>query len=185
MSVLPDHEIRDLAWDRLIVPFSMEQLQPASYDVRLGHKIMVPHFRDPRAVDLGDRETIMNRTEEIDITDGYLLQNGRFVLASTVEHVEIPRNIVGAIEGKSSVARTGLQIHCAGYLDPGFKGYVTMELVNFFDLPVILRPGVLIAQLSFRYLSSPCDVPYQGRYQNAPGVEGSKYDPNGKMPDKA
>lgn len=184
MSVLADKNLRYYAYRMdLITPFREEQLQPASYDVRLGTDIHIPHLRDTRSIDLGDRNTIVDRTDLAVIHDGYALHPGRFILASTEERVNLDNKLVGRIEGKSSLARIGLQIHCAGYLDPGFRGNVTMEIYNLFDLPVILRPGVLIAQLSFETLVEPCDRPYQGRYQDAKGAEGSRYDPEGKMPD--
>lgn len=184
--ILPDHQIRRLARKAdLIIPFDEDQLQPASYDVRIGSELRIPHFRDVRSIDLGDPETIIDRTDAIDLGSGYAIQPNRFVLAATEEVVSIPDTIVGRIEGKSSLARLGLQIHSAGYLDPGFVGNVTLELVNFFDMAVVIRPGILIAQLSFAWMSDRCEKPYQGRYQNADRVQGSRYHPQGRMPKDA
>lgn len=191
MSQLPDHLIASACIARpglrypgpLIVPFTRKQLQPASYDVRLNSIIRVPHFRDTRAIDLGDSSTVIDRTDEYDLIEhhGYMLQQGRFVLGSTVEVVNIPDYLVGRIEGKSSLARSGIQVHCAGFIDPGFRGNITVELVNFHDMPVILRPNILIAQFSFERLSSPCSDPYAGRYQDSEGVVGSRYHKDGEM----
>lgn len=182
MSQLSDRHIIQRARDGLITPWNPEQLQPASYDVRLFHIIRISHFRDTRVLDLGDTDTLVNRTDEYDLNEhrGYMLQPNRFILAGTAERVDIPTNMVGRIEGKSSLARLGLQIHCAGFLDPGFRGNVTMEIVNLFDLPIILRPGILIAQLSFDYLCERASAPYKGRYQDSQGVIGSRYHPEGK-----
>jgi dCTP deaminase len=90
--------------------------------------------------------------------------------------VSIPNGLVARIEGKSSVGRLGLMIHItAGYIDPGFNGPITLELYCVHPLPVMLYAGELIAQLSFHQMSSPAEKPYSGRYQNAKGVESSKY----------
>lgn len=182
MTVLPDHEIKRYAMKQHMVdPYEDFLLQPASYDVRLNHMLRVPKRHSLCPIDLIEPETIRNRTEEYDLEKegGFALYSGRFVLGSTIESVKVPHNIVGRIEGKSSIARLGLQIHCAGYLDPGFHGNVTVELVNFFDSPIILRPGVPIAQLSFEYMSSKAQNPYsktRNHYQDSEGVVDSKFD---------
>lgn len=183
MSVLPDHQIEDLVYKKgLIAPYLAGNLQPASYDVRLDEVIRVPHRNSLKSIDVADPESMRERTELYSMRDngnGFSLGPGRFVLGATMEYVAIPNDLVGRIEGKSSVARLGLQIHCAGYLDPGFRGNVTVELVNFFDVPIIIRPEMLIAQFSFEWMSEPCRVPYQsGRnhYQNSQGVIDSRYD---------
>jgi dCTP deaminase len=182
MSVLSDQYIEKYAKQfNMIEPFMFELLQPASYDVRLSPILRVPHTRSFKSIDLGDPETVKGRTEvfNMDEEGGYALQPGRFVLGSTIESVDIPDYIVGRIEGKSSIARLGLQIHCAGYLDPGFRGNVTVELVNFFDMPIILRPGVKIAQFSFERMTNNARKPYcneRNHYQDSEGTIESKYE---------
>lgn len=205
MSVLPDREIAYYSHGRLpanpdariraiekglalIHPWNDEQLQPASYDVRLGSELLVPWVgpKNPMAphefIDLGG--PVPDDTYvPFDMGDGgfYTLYPRKFVLGVTQERVNVPNDIVGRIEGKSSIGRVGITAHVtAGYLDPGFRGCVTLEIVNLFPIAIRLRPGVLIAQLGFEYMSGPCDRPYgsaglKSRYQNADGVQGSRH----------
>jgi dCTP deaminase len=185
MSVLPDWEIRERCDSllkgfggppALIQEFDEEYLQPSSYDVKLASFVLVPSSKFIHPIDT--RKPAENRSELVDISDGFLLSQGRFVLGSTQEWVNIHTDIVGRIEGKSSRARQGIQIHSAGYLDPGFCGNVTLEIVNFSPDAVLLWPDVLIAQLSFEKMTDHCETPYGERnnhYQFSKGVVGSRY----------
>jgi dCTP deaminase len=181
MSVLPDIAIRNKARsDRLIEPYHEGQLQPASYDVRLGSELLVPFSISKDPIDL--REPVPDDIyERIDMSMGYVLRPREFVLGVTEERVNIPNGIVGRIEGKSSIGRLGLTAHVtAGYLDPGFCGRVTLEIVNLFPRQIRLRPGVFIAQLGFEYMAGPSKRPYgspglQSRYQGADDVQGSRH----------
>jgi dCTP deaminase len=159
----------------MIEPYNPDQIQPASYDVRLGNTFRV-FQRDARmAVDLDDPIDI---TKEVFVPDGSFLtlHPGEFVLGATAEKVNMPDDIVARIEGKSSIGRLGLMAHVtAGYIDPGFRGKITLEMACFHPLAIMLRPGKLIAQLSFHEMSGPAAKPYRGRYQDAEGVEASKY----------
>lgn len=146
------------------------QIQPCSVDLRLSHRFVVfrpsaTAFIDP---ELHDASTF---TESIDIPEGgqFVLHPGEFVLASTVERVEVPDDLVAKVDGRSSLGRLAIMIHAtAGFVDPGFRGAITLELSNVGRLPVALRPGMRICQVSFETLSSPCRRPY--------GVaRGSKY----------
>ena len=90
-----------------------------------------------------------------------MLHPGEFVLGSTLEHIELPIDLVARVEGKSSLGRLGLLIHStAGYVDPGFKGHLTLELSNVSNLPITLYYGMKIGQLSYVRLSTPADIPY-------------------------
>lgn len=184
MTVLPDWEIRQRCSERegfggesaLIQDFDEELLQPSSYDVKLAPEVLVPSSRFIHAIDT--RKPAEDRTERVSIEDGFLLHQNRFVLAATVEWVNVHTDLVGRIEGKSSRARQGIQIHSAGYLDPGFRGNVTLEIVNFSPDSVILFPNVLIAQLSFEKLTDHCEASYGERgnhYQFSKGAVGSRY----------
>jgi dCTP deaminase len=83
------------------------------------------------------------------------------VLGRTLERVELPEDIVARIEGKSSIGRLGLIVHAtAGFVDPGFKGSLTLEITNLTRIPIKLYAGLLIAQLSFMTLDAPAEVPY-------------------------
>jgi dCTP deaminase len=83
------------------------------------------------------------------------------VLGSTLVRVGLPDELVARLEGKSSLGRLGLLIHStAGYVDPGWDGYLTLELSNVANLPITIYPGMRIGQISFFRLSTPADVPY-------------------------
>jgi dCTP deaminase len=162
-SVLSDGTIRRLveAGRIKIDPWDPGMVQPASVDLNLGPSFRVFHnFRVP-AIDLADPPT--NLTEHVELADGesFVIHPGEFVLGRTEEFVEIPDDIVARIEGKSSLGRLGLIVHAtAGFVDPGFKGTLTLEITNLTRVPIILWPGKPIAQLSFMTLDAPAERPY-------------------------
>ena len=99
-----------------------------------------------------------------------MLHPGEFVLGSTLERIGVPDDLVGRIEGKSSLGRLGLIIHStAGFIDAGFDGHITLELTNIATLPITLYPGMKIGQVSFMQMTTPADKPYGS------GATGSKY----------
>jgi dCTP deaminase len=162
-SVLSDGTIRRLVADGRIVvePWDEAMLQPASVDIRLGDSFRVFHNYRVTAIDL--REPPRNLTEEIVVPDGeaFAIHPGEFVLGRTLETVEIPDNIVSRIEGKSSIGRLGLIVHAtAGFVDPGFRGSLTLEITNLTRVPIKLYAGLPIAQLSFMALDAPAERPY-------------------------
>lgn len=99
-----------------------------------------------------------------------------FSLSCTKECISLGPGVAAQVGGKSSLARLGIEVHLtAGFCDPGFTGQITLEMINNGPDDVLLTAGMPIAQLVFYRLSEPADPPYQGRYQNATGVEASKY----------
>ncbi len=97
----------------------------------------------------------------VDDDEPFILHPGEFVLGQTVEWVELPIDLVARLEGKSSLGRLGLLIHStAGYVDPGWRGNLTLELSNVANLPIALYYGMRIGQISFFRMSSPVDRPY-------------------------
>ena len=100
----------------------------------------------------------------------FILHPGEFVLGSTMERLCLPDDLVARLEGKSSLGRIGLLIHStAGYVDPGWRGHLTLELSNVANLPITLYYKMKIGQLSFSQLTTPVDNPYGS------AVLGSKY----------
>ncbi len=162
MTVLSDHTIKMmLAEGKIVVePLGEGCIQPASVDVHLDKHILV--FRNSRRPYIDVREDLSDLTEMEEIGDHpFMLHPGEFVLGSTLEVIEIPDDLVARLEGKSSLGRVGLLIHStAGYVDPGWKGHLTLELSNVANLPITLYHGMKIGQLSFLQLSTPADVPY-------------------------
>jgi dCTP deaminase len=102
-------------------------------------------------------------TEVVAVGDDepFILHPGEFVLGQTLEWVELPDDVVARLEGRSSLGRLGLLIHStAGYVDPGWKGNLTLELSNVANLPIALYAGMGIGQISFFAMSGPVERPY-------------------------
>lgn len=190
MSVLAD---RDLRW-RInfagvpprfgsgsaigIEPFDESRLQPASIDLTLANEWLT-YPEGSEAIDMGYVKDIQI---EKTVAETYLLRPHELVLCSTVEYVEIPHDLQGSIHGKSSLGRLGLLVHItAGFIDPGFKGKITLEMYNLNNRSIFLRAGNPICQLSLTELSCPAKKPYGhpdlgSHYQNQREVTGSRYD---------
>jgi dCTP deaminase len=162
-SVLSDGTIRRLVAEGrvLIDPWDGTMVQPASVDLRLGTSFRVFHNHRITAIDLADPPRNLTELVEVDDDESFVIHPGEFVLGRTQEHVELPDDIVARIEGKSSLGRLGLIVHAtAGFVDPGFKGTLTLEITNLTRVPIILWPGKPIAQLSFMALDQPAERPY-------------------------
>lgn len=154
---LSDVDIKKAVKAKEIVlePFSDARVQSVSYDIRLGNKFIVndestTHFIDPV-------KKIFAKTREINIKDGaeFILHPGVSVLGTSKEYFGSDDYLI-QIGGKSSLARIGLMIHnTAGIINPGHFLNVTLELTNQNNVPIILRPGMDIAQLTFSQISSP------------------------------
>jgi dCTP deaminase len=162
-SVLSDGTIRRLVHEGRIRidPWDPDMVQPASVDLRLGPSFRVFHNHRIQVIDLADPPSGL--TEHVEVADGdaFVIHPNEFVLGRTTEHVELPDDVVARIEGKSSLGRLGLIVHAtAGFVDPGFSGTLTLEITNFNSVPIVLRPGLPIAQLSFMTLDRPAEVPY-------------------------
>jgi dCTP deaminase len=172
VSVLSDRDIAvALASGRVRVePYDETDLQPSSIDLHLDRSFRV--FRNNRYPYIDVRTPQPDLTELLNVADDerFILHPGEFVLGQTLEWVELPNDLVARLEGKSSLGRLGLLIHStAGYVDPGWKGKLTLELSNVANLPVALYFGMKIGQISFFAMSSPVDRPYGSK-----GL-GSKY----------
>lgn len=121
----------------------------------------------------------LTELESIEEKSPFILHPGEFVLAVTLERVELPAYLVGRLDGKSSLGRLGLIVHStAGFVDPGFKGRLTLELSNIANLPIMLYSAMPISQISFVRLTTPADKPYGSagsKYQEQTGPEPSRY----------
>lgn len=152
-----------------IKPMMAEQIQPASFDIRLGNTFSVVEDSSTGIITLG--EQIKYRTIT---TDTYLILPGQFVLATTMEYFELPDDLTAFVEGRSSLGRMGLFIQNAGWVDPGFKGEITLELFNANRCAIELRAGRRVGQLVFAKMDSPALNPYNGKYQGQTGATGSR-----------
>ena len=173
MTLLNDWEIGSRG-PEIITPFREERVQPASYDLALGSEFIVFNAHEELFLDLGDLRD--RSAQRIKTNKGVVLHPGEFVLGVTEERITLPNNIVGRLEGKSSIGRLGVLIHVtAGFVDPGWDGCLTLEIYNVRKIPVILRPGLPFCQISFYLMEAAALTPYQGRYQGANTVDTSRY----------
>lgn len=141
----------------LIDPLS--QLGPSSLDLRLGFDLVGTRTLQTTHIDLaGDRARSKLRDQKpayfdrqrLDPNGQFVLHPGAFLLASTLEFIRLPRDIAGRLEGRSSLGRLGLQVHAtAGFVDPGFEGILTFELINSGKLPITVFPGMRLGQICF------------------------------------
>lgn len=158
-----------------------ESIQPASIDLHLGNKVIVPMNGKEFVLDpyeLSSMQSAFSFPFRIDaeagMPPGYELFPGEFILAAT-ERVRLGNSLVAQVAGKSSVARYGLMIESAGFIDPGFDGCITLEIYNQMPFSVLLVPGQPICQLAVSRLDVPADVGYAGKYQGADGPQASRY----------
>lgn len=177
--ILSDRDIENAVTrgDLKINPFvAEEQIQPASVDLTLDTQFVQLRTLGPIRPD----QPMMGQPY---YPDGYTrtlvkhgeyfgLAPGGFVLASTRERVELPNWLTGEVRDKSSVARLGLSLLPAGYIDPGFRGHITLEIVNHTQYVWALKPGMRICQLVlFAMFNRPARAygdAHGSRYQDQP-----------------
>ena len=152
-----------------ITPVEKEQIQPASVDVRLGNTFSIVEDMSRGILSL-DNEIVYKTIT----ADTYVLLPGQFVLASTMEYFELPDNLTAFVEGRSSLGRIGLFIQNAGWVDPGFRGEITLELFNASRCAIELKAGRRVGQLVFAQLDETALNPYSGKYQGQRGATGSR-----------
>ncbi len=181
--ILSDRSIREeLGAGRIVIdPFDEGLLQPASVDLRCDHLFRVFRNYTSRVIDVKLDQRDLTELVEIGADDSFVLHPGEFVLGSTLERVAIADDLVGHVEGKSSLGRLGLLIHStAGFVDPGFDGHITLELSNVANLPITIYPRMKIGQISFLRMTTPADRPYGSagtgsKYQGQRGPTPSRY----------
>ncbi|MDO4929183.1 MAG: dCTP deaminase [Corynebacterium sp.] len=164
----------------LIEPYDEQLVQPSSVDVRLDRFFRV--FNNSRYTHIDPKQEQEDLTSPVEVPEGeaFVLHPGEFVLGATLEKFTLPDHIAGRLEGKSSLGRLGLVTHStAGFIDPGFSGYITLELSNAANLPITLWPGMKVGQLALFKLTSPAEHPYGtsglgSKYQGQRGPTPSK-----------
>lgn len=165
--ILSDRDIKKALNDKRIVihptPDLPTQLGSCMLDLQLGNVYRVFNHSKTPYIDPLNPETLADITTEIRVKDGepFTLHPGEFILAMTREYVEIPNDLTGTLEGRSSIGRLGVVVHStAANIECGFRGNITLELANMGRIPVMLYPGMRICSLSFQELSSPAEIPY-------------------------
>lgn len=175
MTVLCNTSIKRLVeTEKLVENFASmkDQLQPASFDFRLGESMKLARHSHI-SLDPFDRSSLEDGMVDMPLikntdNDAYwLIEPYDFCLAYTMEKVNIPTFLGCTVSGRSSIGRLGLFVHItAGWVDPGFSGYVTLEIYNANPRALILKPGMKIGQFIFHRLDQESSHPYSGRYQN-------------------
>ena len=169
--ILSDGTIKRMLAEKTLVitPLTPAQIQPASVDIRLGNTFSVVEDSPSGIIRLDNEIHYQTIT-----TDTYLLLPGQFVLATTMEYFELPDDLTAFVEGRSSLGRMGLFIQNAGWVDPGFKGEITLELYNANRCAIELKAGRRVGQLVFARMDAAAQNPYRGKYQGQRGATGSR-----------
>jgi dCTP deaminase len=179
--VLSDRDIKKAIEEKIIEitpkPDFKTQLGSCSIDLRLGNNFRIFDHSKNAFIDPTKKDYSNEITKEVRVEDGdrFVMQPGDFVLAVTLEKIKIPDNLLGRLEGRSSLGRLGIVVHStASVFDPGWNGQAVLELGNLGRIPVALYPGMRICAMTFEQLSSKADTPYvkkevaKYRFQNGP-----------------
>ncbi|QCI20263.1 dCTP deaminase [Buchnera aphidicola (Brachycaudus cardui)] len=174
----------------IIEPYPQKKLiHGITVDIHLSDKFRIFYDHTRACIDLSDSKKnialslseVMSREIVFSQEKPLFLQPGALVLSSTLEYIKIPNNLVGWLDGRSSLARLGLMIHATAHrIDPGWEGNIVLEIFNAGKLTLVLRPTMRIAALSFEVLSQSVLYPYYSRYEskykNQIGVVTSRID---------
>ena len=150
----------------------LNQVGANSIDVTLGRGFKRLCAPKSGVVDLDEQQNYEDIPENDD--GSIVLRPQGFALGTTEEYISLPADICARIDGRSSRARVGLVVQIAGTINAGMQGNITLELFNFCDYPICLRPGLSVAQIEFEYLDKPSSTPYDGAYQGQEGTTGSR-----------
>lgn len=169
--ILSDGELKKLiaAGDLVVDPMNGESIQPASIDCRLGNHFLLVEQHNKGVISMSEEISYREVVEE-----KMIIPPHTFLLATTLEYIKLPNNLVAFVEGRSSIGRMGLFIQNAGWVDPGFEGKITLELYNANSLPIELEAGRRICQLVFGRMEEAALVPYRGKYQGQNKSVGSR-----------
>lgn len=165
--ILSDHDLKNALKSGLIsiipTPDPKTQFGSCSIDLRLGNSFRVFEHSKNSYIDPAKKDYSNEITREIKVKTGgkFIMQPGDFVLAVTLETVKIPNNLMGRLEGRSSLGRLGIVVHStASVFDPGWNGKCVLELGNLGRMAVSLTVGMRICAMTFEQLSSNVDIPY-------------------------
>ena len=185
IMILSDQDIRQAIEAGVIkidpYPDFEQQLGPSSLDFHLGNEFKLfdttshPYI-DPRQKDLLDN---LHRTVMVEDDHPFIVHPGELILAAVTEWMILPNDLIGRLEGRSSLARLGVVVHStAARFDPGWDGRPVLELGNLGRMPVALYPGMRICSFTFEKLSSPSLRAYgkdpRSKYAQQAGVIGSQ-----------
>lgn len=180
--ILSDRDIRKrLASGSIKIspkPDLESQLGSAGLDFRLGSQFRVFKASSTPYIDPQHPQSFEANTTLVDVEvealsqapllphmskqpRAFVIHPHEFVLGMTIESIELPDDLCGRLEGRSSLGRLGIIIHStAGHFDPGFKGTLVLEITNIGTVPVLLYPGMRFCQMLFESMTSPAEVAY-------------------------
>lgn len=171
--ILSDKTIKEYLHDGKIIvrpEFKLSDIRPAGIRLHLGAELLIPV--DGQIVDLDGSQEV--EYDKVNIQrDGYHLKPGQFILGSTYEKFQVPRNIICHVDGRSTVARIGLAIHCtSGIIDGNFEEIrsIVLEIKNQGPFDIILRYMTALAMLSFNELTTEIEQGSQNQYRGQEGV---------------
>ena len=170
--ILSDQSIKTLLKNKelKINDLPESSIQSASIDLRLGNEFAIlKYWDDMRTLNFNSDPKYLKI-----IKDEFLIPAHSFVLGTTMEHIELPSDITAFLEGRSTIGRMGLFIKNAGWVAPGFKGQIILELYNANTLPIRIKSGHRICQIVLCQMNKPPQNPYRGKYQDQKGVVGSQ-----------
>lgn len=148
-----------------------EDIRPAGIRFHLGSELLIPI--EGQTVDLIWNENALFEKVSISV-NSFILKPNKFVLASTLEKFQVPKNIVCLLDGRSTVARVGLTVHCSSnIIDGNFEQprSIVLEMKNEGPFDIILRHKTPVALLSFILLSSDIEQKAQKQYQGQTRAE--------------
>ncbi len=166
--IIPDKAIRELIVSRRLViePFEQGQIQPASVDLRIAGEML--RIKPGAAGEIAfEKEQEYERREADEIT----IPPRTHVLVRTLEHIELPNDVGGMTKLRSSLSRVGLVMNNAGWVDPGFKGTLTLSVFNSNGCPLRIAKGARFVQLVLMRLEGE-SAGYAGRYKGQKQVTG-------------
>jgi len=181
--ILPDHEIRKLLAEGKIVIEPLDnpeiQIQPAWVDLRLANEFRTFKVIGTPFIDVKVKTENYTEKHMIDEDQPFIIHPGEFVLGKVLEYVKLPADIMGSVDGQSSLGRLGVVVHTtSSSINPGWEGNLVLEMANLGKMPVKLYPGSKICKITFHQLSSPAERPYnvrkEAKYQQQKDIIESK-----------
>jgi len=182
--ILSDRDIKKYIQEGKIkiepAPNFEEQLGPCALDLHLGNNFKMFKPSNYAFIDVKNNHN-GELMEEVIVGDGmpFIIQPREFVIAVTKETITLTNDLMGRLDGRSSLGRLGLVVHStAARFDPGWTGKAVMEFGNLGIRPIILYAGMRICAMTFETLSNSAEIPYlkqkDHKYAGQSGAVGSK-----------
>ncbi len=169
--ILPDHEIKKYIKEGRIIIEPLEdpetQIQPAGVDLRLGNEFRTFKIIGTPFIDTKNMTENYTEMHVIPNSKPFIIHPHEFVLGKILEYIKIPSDIMGSVDGRSSLGRLGVVVHTtSASVNPGWEGNLVLELTNVGKMPVALYPGMRVCKIAFHRLSSPSERPYNVRKES-------------------